>query len=88
MGVTIEIQNVGDAQLSKDIVARVEHAFSDKRGEWQVSIVGTRASESWEMQVQGPKGFKRAYTLDGSAGEHEPEAIRRLILHLMSASFA
>ena len=35
------------------------------------------------MKVEGPNGFERSYTLAGAAGEHEPEAIRRLILQLV-----
>ena len=83
MGVTIELQNLGDAQLSREIVASVEHALSDKSGEWQVSIAGSRGSENWEMRVEGPNGFERSYTLADAAGQHEPEAIRRLILQLI-----
>jgi hypothetical protein len=30
MGVTIELQNLGDGQLSREIVASIEHALSDK----------------------------------------------------------
>ncbi len=84
MGVTIELQNLRDAQLGREIIAHVEHGLSDKRGEWRVSIAGSRATEDWEMRVEGPNGFERSYTLAGAAGEHEPEAIRRLILKLVS----
>jgi hypothetical protein len=49
-----------------------------------VSIAGSRASENWEMRVEGPNGFERSYTLAGVAGEHEPEAIRTLILKIVS----
>ena len=86
MGVTIELQNLGDAQLSREIVASVEHALSDKPGEWRVSIAGSHAAEDWEMRVEGPNGFERLYTLASGAGQHEPEAIRRLILQLVSMS--
>ena len=85
MGVTIELQNLGDAQLSREIVASIEHALSDKSGEWRVSIAGSRGSENWEMRVEGPNGFERSYTLSSTAGQHEPEAIRRLILQLIPA---
>ena len=85
MGVTIELQNLGDAQLSREIVASIEHALSDKSGEWRVSIAGSRGSENWEMRVEGPSGFERSYTLSSVAGQHEPEAIRRLILQLVPA---
>lgn len=83
---TIELQNLGDVQLCRDITARIEHAFADRRGDWRVSISGSRAGENWEMRVEGPKGFERSYTLAGSVGQHEPEAIRRLILQLIPAS--
>jgi hypothetical protein len=83
MGVTIELQNLGDADLSRELVASIEHALNERPGEWHVSIAGSRASENWEMRVEGPSGFERSYTLAGAAGEHEPEAIRRLILQLV-----
>ena len=86
MGVTVELENLGDAQLCRDIVARVEHAFSDRKDAWQVSIAGSRESESWEMRVAGPNGFERTYTLSRTAGEHTPEAIRRLTLQLLPAN--
>ena len=88
MGVTIELQNLGDVELSRDITVHIEHALADRRGDRRVSIAGSRASENWEMRVEGPNGFERSYTLAGSAGQHEPEAIRRLILQLMPASSA
>lgn len=84
MPVTIELQNLGDAGLCKEIVVGLEHAFSEKRGDWRVSIAGSRAAENWEMSVAGPNGFERSYTLAGSAGEHQPEVIRNLILKLIS----
>ena len=83
MGVTAELENLGDARLSEEITASIEHALSDKRGDWRVTIAGSRASENWEMRIEGPHGFERTYTLAGAAGEHEPEAIRRLIIQLV-----
>jgi len=86
MPVTIELQNLGDAQLCREITARVEHAFGDRPGKWRVSITGSRASANWELRVEGPNGFERSYTLAGAAGEHEPEVIRQLIRKLVPAS--
>jgi hypothetical protein len=86
MAVTIELQNLGDAELCKEITARIEHALSDRRGDWRVTIAGSRASENWEMRIEGPNGFERTYTLTGAAGEHEPEAVRRLIVQLVPRS--
>jgi hypothetical protein len=86
MGVTADLHNLGDARLSKEIAACIEHALSDRRGDWRVTIAGSRASENWEMRVEGPNGFERTYTLTGAAGEHETEAIRRLIVQLIPRS--
>jgi len=86
MGVTIELQNLGDAELCREIVARVEHALSARSGDWRVSVAGSRASEHWEMRIEGPNCFERSYTRAGTAGEHEPEAISRLILQLVPST--
>jgi hypothetical protein len=86
MGVTAELHNLGDAGLSKEIAASIEHALSDRRGDWRVTIAGSRASGNWEMRIEGPQGFERTYTLTSAAGEHEPEAIRRLIVRLVPVS--
>lgn len=83
MPVKIELQNLGDGQLCREITAHIEHACSDRRGDWRVSITGSRASENWEMRVEGPNGFERSYVLTRSSGEHEPEAVRRLVLKLL-----
>jgi hypothetical protein len=69
MGVTVELHDLGDAQLCRDITARIEHAFAKRGGDWRVSIVGSRASENWEIRVEGANGFERSYTMAGSAGE-------------------
>jgi hypothetical protein len=86
MAVTIETQNTGDARARREILAGVEHVLSDLAGEWRVSIVGSRADDNWEMKVEGPRGFERSYTLVGAAGEHHPEAIRNVLVKLLSAS--
>jgi len=83
MGVTIELQNLGDTELCRDITARIEHAFAERGGSWRVSITGSRASEGWEMRIEGPNAFERSYSLIATAGEHEPEAILRLIIRMI-----
>ena len=88
MGVTIELQNLGDAQLCRDITVHLEHAFSGRQGEWRVTIAGSRAAENWDLCVDGPNGFERSYTLSASAGEHEPAAIRTLVLKLVPPATA
>ena len=88
MGVTIELLNLGDARLCRDITAHLEHAFSGRPGEWRVSIAGSRAAENWDLRVEGPNGFERSYALSAGAGEHEPTAIRTLVLKLMPSAMA
>ena len=85
MGVTIELQNLGDAELCREIAVGIEHALSERTGDWRVSIVGSRATENWDTRVEGPNGFERSYTLSGAAGQHGPETIRKMILQLVSS---
>ena len=84
MAVTIELQNLGDAQRCRDITAYLEHAFSSREGKWRVSIAGSRAAENWDLRLEGPDGFERSYTLSAAAGEHELSAIRTLVLRLVA----
>jgi len=83
MGVTIELQNLGDTQLCPDTTAHLEHAFSGRERDWRVSIAGSRAAENWDLRVDGPNGFERSYPLSAAAGEHEPAAIRGIVLKLV-----
>lgn len=83
MGVTIELHNLGNAQLCREITVHLEHAFSGRQGEWRVSITGSRAAENWDLRVEGPNGFERSYALSADAGEHDPAAIRTLVLKLV-----
>jgi hypothetical protein len=85
MAVSIEIQNTGDDRARREILASVEHVLGDAAGEWRVSIVGSRESDNWEMKVEGPRGFERSYTLVGQVGEHQPEAIRNVLMKLLPA---
>ena len=86
MAVVVEIHNTGDSATRSEIVALIEHALCERAGEWRVSIVGSRGSDDWEMKIEGPKGFERIYVLVGSAGQHQPEVIRSVLLRLLPAS--
>ena len=86
MAARVEMQNTGDPRTRGEIAALIEHVLSDRPGEWHVSIIGSRANDSWEMKVEGPEGFERSYTLVGSAGEHQPIAIANLLGKLLPAS--
>ena len=83
MAVTVEMQNTGDSAARAEVIAAIEHVIGDRRGDWRVSIVGSRASDKWAMKIEGPAGFERSYTLDGAAGEHNPDAIRHLLVRLL-----
>jgi hypothetical protein len=86
MAVTIEMQNTGDSRARREILAGVEHVLGDLAGEWRVSIIGSRANDDWEMKVEGSRGFERSYTLVGEAAEHQPEAIRSVLIKLLPAT--
>jgi hypothetical protein len=87
MAVTVELQNTGDPGVRTEVVATIEHALSDRQGEWHVVIVGSRENDNWEMKIDGPRGLQRSYTLIGAAGEHEPDSIRRILLKLLPAKY-
>ncbi len=59
--------NTGDSRAREEIALVVEQVLSDRPGEWRVSIVGSRENDNWELKIEGPKGFERAYTLIGGA---------------------
>jgi len=83
MGITIELQNLGDAELRREISVQLEHVFSGRQGVWRVSISGSRAGDNWDPRVEGPNWFERSYSLSGSAAEHEPAAICAIVLKLV-----
>ena len=49
MAVTLELHNIGDPGAGAEVRALVEHALSDRPGDWRVSIFGSRANDGWEM---------------------------------------
>ena len=83
MAVHVELHNIGDAPIEPEVRALVEHALSDRPGDWRVSIVGSRENDSWEMKVLGPNGFERSYALVGSAGEHQALMIANVLMRLL-----
>ena len=85
MAISLELHNTGDPGVGAEVRALVDHALSDRQGEWRVSIVGSRENDGWEVKVEGPNGFERSYTLVGSAGEHQPLVIGNVLLKLLPA---
>jgi hypothetical protein len=84
MAVSVEIQNTGsDPGQRADIAALIEHALADRPGDWKVSIIGSQASDRWEMKIAGPNAFERTYTLEGTAGECEPQAIAGIVARMV-----
>jgi len=86
MPVLVEMQNTGDSRLRSEIAAVIEHIFSERTGEWSVCIVGSRENDNWELKLTGPSEFERSYTLVGAAGEHQPAAIRSLLLKFLRSA--
>src|SRR5882724_2531592 len=68
MPLHIDLQNTGDAGARAETAAAIEHALADRPGEWQVSIVGSRATDNWEMKIQGPRGFERSLYVGRGSG--------------------
>ena len=85
MAVWLELRNTGDPGVGAEVRALVEHALSDRPGDWRGSIVGSREKDNWGMKVEGPNGFERSYGLIGSAGEHQPMVIGNVLLRLLPA---
>jgi hypothetical protein len=84
MAVSVEMHHTGCVcAVRAEIVAVIEHALADRRGDWRVSIVGSQANDRWEMKIAGPNGFERSYTLEGAAGEHEPNVIGNLVASMV-----
>ena len=86
MAVVVEMHNTGNPEARSEVVAMIEHALSDRSGDWRVSIIGSQANDRWEMELTGPNAFERSYTLEGTAGEHEAAVIGRIVSRMVSAS--
>ncbi len=84
MPVVVEVHNVGDLNLQRDVVALVEHVLSGRTGDWRVLIVGSQESDRWEMKIFGPNAFERSYSLEGASGEHDPRKIAALVSRIVS----
>ena len=83
MAISVEMQHAGDSGLQAEVRAIIEHVLADRPGDWRVSIIGSQANDRWEMKVTGPNAFERSYTLEGSAGEHEPPIIGKLVAKMV-----
>jgi hypothetical protein len=59
--------------------------LADRPGDWRVSIVGSQGNDRWEMKITGPNAFERSYTLEGSAGQHEPQAVAGIVARMAPA---
>jgi hypothetical protein len=60
MGVTAELEKLGDARLSKEIAAAIERGLSERRGDWRVTRIAGPVRigkcESWlPMDLNGRK---------------------------------
>ncbi len=83
MAVMVEMHNTADAESRRDVIARIEHIFSERAGEWRVVIVGSQGNDCWEMKITGPNAFERSYTLEGGLGQHEPSAVAGILAKML-----
>ena len=84
MAISVEMHNTGCVPaVRSEIVELIEQVLSDRPGNWRILIVGSRANDRWEMKITGPNAFERSYTLEGTAGEHEPRAIAALVARMV-----
>jgi len=83
MAVVVELHNTGNPEARSEVVAMIEHALSDRSGDWRVSIVGSQANDRWEMKIAGPNAFERSYTLEGTAGEHEAAVVGHIVSRMV-----
>ena len=83
MPVTIEAQNTGDTNLQRDLAARIEQVFAGRPGDWRVVILGSKASDRWDLKITGPNAFERSYTLEGALGQHQPIAVAAIISRML-----
>ena len=80
MAVVVEMIHTRCApEVRAEVAALVEHALSDRTGDWRVLIVGSQADDRWEMKIIGPNAFERSYTLEGSAGQHDLRTIADIV---------
>ncbi len=73
----------GRSMLFNLIARLLPHVLSDRPGDWQVSIVGSRANDGWELKIIGPNAFERSYTLERIAHEHEPTIIGGIVSRMV-----
>jgi hypothetical protein len=84
MSVSVEVHVTGAASGERaEIAAIVEHVLADRAGDWRVTIIGSQANDQWEMKIAGPNGFERSYILEGSAGEHDPQVVGRIVAKMV-----
>ena len=85
MPVMVEMIHTGCAPEARaEVGALIEHALSDRPGDWRVLIVGSQANDRWEMKITGPNSFERSYTLEGTAGQHKPHTIGDIVKQIVS----
>jgi hypothetical protein len=77
------MHNTADAESRRDLIAMIEHILADRPGDWRVVILGSQASDSWDMQIIGPNAFERSYTLEGTLGQHEPATVASIISKML-----
>ncbi len=85
MAVMVEMIHTGCApDVRAEVGALIEHALSDRPGDWRALIGGSQANDRWEMKITGPNSFERSYTLEGAPVGNEPHTIQGIVRKIVS----
>jgi hypothetical protein len=68
MPVVVTVAQLGNVGIASEVRAAIEHAFADRAGDWRVSVIGSQASERWELKIEGPNLFARGFGWRASIG--------------------
>ena len=96
MPVTIETQNTGDTNLQRDLAARIEQVFANRPGDWRIVILGSKASDRWDMKITGRERFRailhagrriRPTSTHRSRGDHFPDVADQKLMFRGASPF-
>jgi hypothetical protein len=83
IGIKIELQNLGDAQLCREITVNLSTPSGTGKAYGACRSVDSEPPRAGICASKTRMDLKRPYSLTGVAGEHEPAAIRTLVIRLM-----
>ncbi len=49
---SVTVAHVGSEKIASEIRAAVEHALADHEGHWHVSVIGSHATDRWQLKLE------------------------------------